>query len=41
MDRENFNKFSEAAKKDLPEAYEIIHDIWIRRISRKDNPDMM
>ena len=39
MDRANFNRFSEAAKKDFPVEYEIIHDIWIRRISRKDNPN--
>lgn len=38
FDRENFNKFINAAAIDLPNEYEIIHDIWIRRISRKDNP---
>ena len=37
LDRDNFNKFIEAAKHSLPEQYEIIHDIWIRRITRKDN----
>lgn len=36
LDRENFNKFVEAVKK--LENYEIIHDIWIRRVSRIDNP---
>lgn len=38
LDRENFNKFIAAAENYLPEQYEIIFDIWIRRISRKDNP---
>ena len=38
LDRENFNKFIAASKKTLPDQYEIIHDIWIRRFSRKDNP---
>ena len=37
FDRANFEKFLDLAK-DLPDEYEIVHDIWIRRISRKDNP---
>ncbi len=38
FDRENFRKFIKTAEESLPEEYEIIHDIWIRRITRKDNP---
>ena len=39
LDRENFNKFLSVAENNLPDQYEIIHEIWIRRISRKDNPN--
>lgn len=39
MDRENFNKFMAAFEKDGPAEYEVIHDIWIRRFTRKDNPN--
>lgn len=38
LDRDNFNKFITIAKTSFPDKYEIVQDIWIRRISRKDNP---
>lgn len=38
FDRDNFNKFIELSEKNLPDKYEIIYDIWIRRITRRDNP---
>ena len=41
FDRENFVKFVAAAERKLPEKYEIINDIWIRRITRIDNPQRM
>jgi lipopolysaccharide cholinephosphotransferase len=39
LDRENFSKFIATAKKSLPEQYEIVYDTWIRRVTRKDNPN--
>ena len=38
LDRENFNKFITVAESRLPKQYEIVHDTWIRRVTRKDNP---
>lgn len=38
LDRDNFDKFLKAVER-LPEKYEIIYDLWIRRITRKDNPN--
>ena len=39
LDRENFNKFIAVAQEKLPEQYEIVYDTWIRRVTRKDNPN--
>ncbi len=37
LDRENFKKLMRAADR-LPGEYEIVEDLWIRRVSRRDNP---
>ena len=38
LDRVNYEKFLQEAESSLPEKYEIIQRIWIKRITRKDNP---
>ena len=38
FDRENYNKLLKVLETQLPNKYEVIYDMWVRRISRKDNP---
>ena len=38
LDRVNYEKFLQEAESSLPEKYEFIQRIWIKRITRKDNP---
>ena len=38
FDRENYGKFLKIATEYLPEEYMIVEDMWVKRISRKDNP---
>lgn len=38
FDRENYERFLEIADTQLPTDYTIIGSIWVKRITRKDNP---
>ena len=39
FDRSNYRKFMSALKKDLAPEYMVVRDLWVRRITRRDNPD--
>lgn len=38
LDRNNYAKFVSVFDKELSKQYTFVYDIWVRRISRKDNP---
>lgn len=38
FDRSNYNKFLSVVERELDPDYILIRDMWVRRISRKDNP---
>ncbi len=40
LDRDNYNKLLKVLRKDLDPEYKIIRDMWVRRITRKDNPHL-
>lgn len=40
FDRDNYNKFLDIAFLQLSNQYTIVYDTWIRRITRKDNPNL-
>lgn len=39
FDRDNYNRFMDVASRYLPKEYMIIGDFWVKRITRKDNPN--
>ena len=41
FDRKNFNKFIDAFKREALPDYTIVHDMWVYRVSRKDNPGLL
>ena len=41
FDRGNFEKFLSVCEEKLPEQYKIIRSIWVKRITRKDNPRIL
>ena len=38
FDRENYDKFLKVCETKLPDEYMVTNSIWIKRITRKDNP---
>ena len=38
FDRTDYNKFIKVLRKDLGAEYTVVRDMWVRRITRKDNP---
>ena len=40
FDRENYKLFIEKAQKYFPKEYSIIGDTWVKRVTKKDNPDI-